>query len=48
MAFLRAELGRAEAAVDGGKKQRDTEIAALENKLSQCQQELYRSETEVW
>lgn len=47
MAILRAELGRAEAAVEGGKKQRDTDIAALENKLSQCRQELCRSEMEV-
>lgn len=47
MAVLRAELGRAEAAVEGGKKQRDTDIAALENKLNKCQQELGRLETEV-
>lgn len=47
MAVLRAELGRAEAAVEGGKKQRDTDIAALEDKLKKCQQDLHRSETEV-
>lgn len=47
MAVLRAKLGRAEAAVEFGKKERDADVAELERKLQHYQQELHRLGVEV-
>lgn len=45
--FLRAELERAEAAVVGGKKKRDSDVAERETQLRHCQEEIRRLEAEV-
>lgn len=47
MASVREQLDRAEAAVQGGKQERNLAVADLEKKLGQCQQELCRLQCEV-
>lgn len=44
---LRAELERAEAAVVGGKKKRDSDVEERETQLRRCQEEIRRLEAEV-
>lgn len=47
MAILRQKLGRAEAAVEGGKQQHNAIVAELQSKLNHCQQQRRRLEAEV-
>ena len=47
VAVLRDELDRTEAAVVGGKKKRDCDVAEREGQLRHCQEEIRRLESEV-
>lgn len=47
VAVLRDELERTEAAVVGGKKKRDSDVAEREGQLELCQEEIRRLESEV-
>eukprot|EP00903_Cladosiphon_okamuranus_P018176 g16723.t1 len=47
VAVLRDELERTEAAVVGGKKKRDSDVAERESQLRRCQEEIRRLESEV-
>lgn len=47
VSVLRAELERTEAAVVGGKKKRDIDIAAREAQLRQCEEEIRMLKAEV-
>lgn len=47
VAVLRDELEKTEAAVVGGKKKRDSDVAERESQLRRCQEEIRRLESEV-